>query len=405
MRVLPFLVTNNNSNDIITELSEYVSDVDSKLATLALEALGEIAIQVPLSVDNIMDQLLDFMDLDNNYVRTGSTVVIKRLLRIYPDRINEFGSAMCSNLLKPQESTSRASLIWILGQYGHLIPESPYALERVIRHVDHGKDVGVSTELLNACAKLFVRRAPEMRCMFGYLLRSILETDDVEPALHDRAIYIYRTLQVSVTQLQNILGNDILEVPRFPDDNMSTTHSEFNTLSLVYGKRAAEFTNSKMLINGNGSEISNAKKNNETTDLSLNESPVTVENYHSKFKWALVGNIEMKQNVFQDSWNQMDVVQNIQGSIIPGKVSLSTLEQTFYKQHIFTLASGEPNGGIKAFMYGKDNFGNSFFFEFLVNSNGNIQIKVKSEAVQYIQDFCELVNETLGQLGGTVFDE
>ena len=143
-------------NEITAELSEYISDVDSTLATLALEALGEIAIRVPESVDSIMSQLIDFMELDNLHVKTGSAVVIKLLLRRYPDRIHEVGAVMCSHLLLPQESSSMESLVWILGQYGHLIPSAPYALEHVIRHVGYEKDARVSIELLNASAKLIL---------------------------------------------------------------------------------------------------------------------------------------------------------------------------------------------------------------------------------------------------------
>ena len=48
----------------------------------------------------------------------------------------------------------------------------------------------------------------------------------------------------------------------------------------------------------------------------------------------------------------MDVVEKILGSMSPGKFSLSSMEQIFCEHRIFTLASGQPNGCIKAYMYG-----------------------------------------------------
>lgn len=52
----------SNVYEIITELSEYVIDVDADIARKAVRALGAIGIKIPAAVDNVVEQVSQYED-------------------------------------------------------------------------------------------------------------------------------------------------------------------------------------------------------------------------------------------------------------------------------------------------------------------------------------------------------
>jgi AP-4 complex subunit beta-1 len=46
LKILSYLANENNIGDLLNELGEYVTDVDSELAKKSIETLGEIALRV-----------------------------------------------------------------------------------------------------------------------------------------------------------------------------------------------------------------------------------------------------------------------------------------------------------------------------------------------------------------------
>ena len=57
----------------MTELTEYVADVDVTLAREAIRAVGQIALESN-DVNAIVDRLLQFLEMDTDYV-TAETLV------------------------------------------------------------------------------------------------------------------------------------------------------------------------------------------------------------------------------------------------------------------------------------------------------------------------------------------
>jgi AP-4 complex subunit beta-1 len=54
------------------------------------------------------------------------------------------------------------AFVWILGEFGDLIEDSPYILERMIEDEKQFNSVKLSSSLLTALFKLFFKRAPEV---------------------------------------------------------------------------------------------------------------------------------------------------------------------------------------------------------------------------------------------------
>ena len=53
----------------------------------------------------------------------------------------------------------RACLVWLLGEFGISLPESPYILEQYINSVGNETDPSFKLNLLSASMKLFLRGA------------------------------------------------------------------------------------------------------------------------------------------------------------------------------------------------------------------------------------------------------
>lgn len=65
----------------MTELSEYAANVDVVIAREAVRAVGQIALQ-SYDVNGIVDRLLQFLDMDTDYI-TAETLVRSTLPRVW----------------------------------------------------------------------------------------------------------------------------------------------------------------------------------------------------------------------------------------------------------------------------------------------------------------------------------
>lgn len=163
---------------------------------------------------------------------------------MYPDRASTVIPAIRKCLQHIDEPSGKAATIWMIGEYGHLIDESPYLLEPLIDDADTATDPDVLTELLTAATKLFFKRPPEMQKMLGRLFDTLL-ADGVPVRVHDKALLYYRLLSRDVRAAGQIISGDKTPVREYLEDRPSKLQSqvlnEFNTLSVIYGKPAEQF--------------------------------------------------------------------------------------------------------------------------------------------------------------------
>lgn len=77
MRCLPKVANPGNAREIVAELTEYVSGVDAELARQAVRAIGAIAIGVPPAADVVVESLLELVEMEAEYVRSQTVVVMQ----------------------------------------------------------------------------------------------------------------------------------------------------------------------------------------------------------------------------------------------------------------------------------------------------------------------------------------
>lgn len=248
IEMLTAVADSGNTYDIVSELSEYVTDVDAAIARESVRAVGRVALEGDQNAGGIVDRLLQFLDHGTDYVTAETLVAIKDLLRRHPrwadDCIVAVSGIEVDAISEPQ---ARAALVFIYGEYGHAMPEAPYMLEPLLAAFEEEEAEDVRLELLAAAMKLFFTRAPEMRAMLGEAL--VAGTADANQDVHDRAMMYARLLHHDPEAAARVVGCAKETITNFSDGASlgvdkyaEQIFKEFNTLSVMYQKPGFLFT-------------------------------------------------------------------------------------------------------------------------------------------------------------------
>ncbi|KAG4389360.1 hypothetical protein GLYMA_06G081600v4 [Glycine max] len=245
LEMLTAVANESNTYEIVTELCEYAANVDIPIARESIRAVGKIALQ-QYDVNAIVDRLLQFLEMEKDYVTSEALVLVKDLLRKYPqwsqDCIAVVGNISSKNV---QEPKAKAALIWMLGEYSQDMHDAPYVLESLVENWDEEHSAEVRLHLLTAVMKCFFKRPPETQKALGAALAAGIATD-FHQDVHDRALFYYRLLQYNVSVAESVVNPPKQAVSVFADTQSSEIKDrifdEFNSLSVVYQKPSYMFT-------------------------------------------------------------------------------------------------------------------------------------------------------------------
>lgn len=242
LQVLSSLANDNNAYEIVTELTEYVTDIDEHVARESIRAVGRIALEVE-DVPALLDRLIGFLELDKPCVTEETLIQLKDVLRRYP-HVAEVAIASL-NSLSPQDvedPEARAAFIWILGEHGSGIQDAPYLLEPLVEEWA-SQAVIVRLTLLTAAAKLFFMRPAECQPVLGSTLAAAVA--DVDQDVHDRALLYFRLLQHDVSEAKRIIRPAMSHVVSFAEEQTpeiaDRIFAEFNSLSVIYRRPSDVF--------------------------------------------------------------------------------------------------------------------------------------------------------------------
>jgi len=242
--ILTLLADAASAESIVGELSEYVTDVDAEISRRAIRAIGKIAMRIESTAEMIVGSLTSLLELDIDYVSTEAAIVMKDLVRKYPQQSERASSAVERCMKIVTEPDGKCALLWILGQYGLLIEDAPYLLEPMIDNFMEEQSGAVKLEMLTAAIKLFFARAPEMQDMLGRLLQTAI-CETTHPDVRDRALLYYRLLEHSPEEARRVICAPKEIVDEFQEEmdaeQKEKIADEFNTLSTVYRQPAAKF--------------------------------------------------------------------------------------------------------------------------------------------------------------------
>ena len=238
-----------NTYEIVTELSEYVSDVEPRIAREAVRGIARVALEGDGdSAGPIVDRLLQFVHHGAGYVVAETLAAVVSLTRKHGEVFANACVAAISNIEMDDidEPGGRVALAYLLGEFGEVVPEAPYVLEPALASFEEEPDARVRLELLTAAAKLFFKRPPEMRAM----LQTALQAGclDADQDVHDRAAMYVRLLARDPDAAARVVGGleQKNKVHNFSDARERDKYApqifdEFNTLSVLYREPAFVF--------------------------------------------------------------------------------------------------------------------------------------------------------------------
>ncbi|KAF1784143.1 AP complex subunit beta [Phytophthora cactorum] len=402
--VLALVADGANVADIVTELSEYVTDVDQELARRAIRAIADIAMQ-----DHIMDTMVDFLELDLDYVRDESLVVMKDLLRKYPDKRHDVLPVLGRIIAAVQQPTAKAAVVWMLGEFGQDLRRAPYVLEKLIDDFNDEAAPSVLLELLAATMKLFFKRPPEMQSMLGRLLGSAINESNHQD-VRDRALLYYRLLEQQPTEqaaaiVAQFRSEETVSVfaESIETDLKDKLFQEFNSLAVVYNKPSELFVSSTHL------PAHEVEEEEEEEDEGYDHTPPPPQQQRTSAappqpaapsmdlldmdfgsassgpppqaagpSFALVPTPVMDAATFQGQWGSRPLVAEVVVQL-PTLPPQNELEQAFASRGIVTMASGDVGPQYKFFFYAQDTQGRFFLSETLVEkANRTLRASIKA---------------------------
>lgn len=279
--ILTRLADASSAEHIVAELSEYVTDVDVDISRRAIRAIGKIAIRVPPTAEIIVGSLTALLELDIDYVSTEAAVVMKDLVRKYPEQFQRASGAVERCFKIVSEPEGKCALLWILGEYGLLVEDAPYLLEPMIDGFLEESSGSVRLEMLTAAMKLFFCRPPEMQKMLGRLLQKAIQ-ESTHPDVRDRALLYYRLLEHGPEEARGVIcaPKEIVEAfqEEMDADVRDRIFEEFNTLSTVYQQPASKFVLSKAPGASMSYRMQPPPSNGGGSDLGLTPSPTERNN-------------------------------------------------------------------------------------------------------------------------------
>ena len=244
VKCLANLANDNNAQDILSELSEYITDVDVEIARLSIRSIGKIAVECESAMEQAIYHLLTFLDMNQDYIIAETSVCIKMMLRKYPNQYHDVLEKLKNIMRNVEENRGKCAILWILGEYGDKFIEAPYILEQYIDGYDDEGSSEVKLEMLSATMKLFFKKAPEVQKMLGRLLLSAVN-DTTKIDVRDRGVFYYRLLKYDAEKAEKIVNCPKVSVNSFIDeaenDLTDKIFNEFNTLSVIYKKPAELF--------------------------------------------------------------------------------------------------------------------------------------------------------------------
>ncbi|KDO31239.1 hypothetical protein SPRG_19532 [Saprolegnia parasitica CBS 223.65] len=408
--ILSSIADSHSVADLVTELSEYVNDVDQELSRRAVRAISQIAVGNTFGVDGleamhdqIVDTMVEFLELNLDYVRDETLVVMKDLLRKFPHKVHDVLDVLPRIIPKVDDAAAKCAVIWMLGEFGQDLRRAPYVLEKLIDSYSDEPSPAVLLELLAASLKLFFKRPPEMQSMLGRLLHAGVN-DTTNQDVRDRALFYYRLLSQDVNSAATIVRQfqpEIVEVfaEMVETDLQEKLFKEFNTLAVVYNKPSETFVAPSHLIvaTAHAHDDDDDDEHDDQGGYSDEDAPPTQQQQAPMMSppqprgqqsatvdllgmldfgapaaaapapapFQLLPTPTMDAGTFQQLWGTLRVVAQVQLQM-PGIPAQADIERAFGGHGILTMAAGDVGPQYKFFFYAQDTLGKYYLAETVV---------------------------------------
>lgn len=238
LEIIYLLANRDNIHTVLHEFKECAYEIDIQVVCKAVRAIGKLAIKLPEAADPCMELLLELISTRVSYIVQESAIVIRNILRRYPNRYEGTISALCDNLDTLDEPEAKTAMIWIIGQYADRIDKSHILLRQFLDSFTD-EPVSVQLALLTAVVKLFILRPTKGQDLVPMVLK--LATEQTEnPDLRDRAFMYWRLLSSNPVETKKIVMTALpliaADADRMDDDRLEELELCIGSLATIYLK-------------------------------------------------------------------------------------------------------------------------------------------------------------------------
>ncbi|KAI6655021.1 AP-1 complex subunit beta-1 isoform X1 [Oopsacas minuta] len=242
------LTSVENIVQVLSELKEYASEVDVDFVRKSVRAIGRCAIKVDSSAERCVRTLLDLIQTKVSYVVQEAVIVIRDIFRKYPNQYEEVIDPLCKNLDNLDEPEARASMIWIIGEYGERIDNSAEILSTFVDGFQE-ESTQVQLQLLTSVVKLFLKHPTDTQDLVQKVLNLATQESD-NPDLRDRGYIYWRLLSTDPVAAKNVV---LAEKPLISEETdllepamLRELLAQIATLSSVYHKPPNSFIDGRV---------------------------------------------------------------------------------------------------------------------------------------------------------------
>lgn len=189
------LASEKNAEQVLSELKEYANEVDVDFVRRSVAAIGRCAIKIQAASDRAVDILLELVRGKVNYVVQEAVVALKDILRKYPHTYESVIPALCESIDLLDEPYSKASLIWMVGEYAELVDNAQSLLGSFLVNFRE-ESATAQLQLLTATVKLFLKKPAQAQDTVQSVLQTASQLLE-NPDLRDRAYIYWRLLSTN----------------------------------------------------------------------------------------------------------------------------------------------------------------------------------------------------------------
>jgi AP-2 complex subunit beta-1 len=217
--------------------SRYATEVDADFARKAVRSIGRLAVKIESAAQKCVGALLELVSTKVSYVVQEATVVSRDILRKYPGQYESIIATLCENLDSLDETESKKSIIWVIGQYAARIENADSLLEDFIFSLAD-ETYEVQLALLTAAVKLFIARpAKGQDLVLKVLTWATKEADN--PDIRDRGFMYWRLLSTNLSATKQIVLSE--KSIGLETENRFSMEEYIGTLASVYHKSPQQF--------------------------------------------------------------------------------------------------------------------------------------------------------------------
>ena len=415
LKILVQIANDSNYFDILSEFEEYANEKSSTFGKYSIRKIGELALRVDSSLQAVVEILKKLLTQQVDYIVSESFCVLRDLIRKYPALINEFMHLIESSIqILSNDSRGLSALVFIIGEFGQKIENSPYILEYLLGLEIHSSEFAYS--LLLAGCKLFFKSPGEMQPILGKIFDLILKNyKDVD--LRDRTYYYYNLMKKDINLAEYIICGQPNVVDyyysEFDDEYIDQIFQEFNSLSIIYRKPEEKFIKytpddlneededkgddedqmeDKPLPNSNNNQNNNMNQN-QNNNVVVQQIPNINEN-------SLKPDYTIDENTYQNLWGQYQTYVHQTNKMIGDEVEVSEYVDYLKSKNIFTKAYGTNNGVSTLFLFSCEKTCDIIFITKLVldANKRQIEYELKTSAQEYANNYNNYLYENVSPL-------